>query len=277
MRRLSAIMFTDMVGYSAITQKNEALALNLLEVHRTLLRPIFLDFGGREVETAGDLFFVEFDSAVESVACAIEIQETLFKRNALAEEDHKIVLRIGVHIGDVVFIEKRIHGDGVNLAARIQPLARPGGICISEDVARQIRNKIDHPVVSIGFQKLKNISSRMEVYEVVLPWEKPVKARRTAFNKKAVGMIGFVTMLVIIAAGLMYFLSRDTFETPMRLRLAVLPLDNIGANEQDEYFADGMTEELIASLSKIRNLRVIARSSTMMYKNATKSISEICD
>src|SRR5450432_612253 len=131
MRRLSAIMFTDMVGYSAQTQTNEALALELLQEHRMILRPFFPKFGGREIETAGDAFFVEFDSAVEATLCAIEIQSSLHQRNFHEPSERKIQLRIGLHIGDVVYMDEHVHGDGVNIAARMEPLASPGGICIS--------------------------------------------------------------------------------------------------------------------------------------------------
>ena len=143
MRRLAAIMFTDMVGYSALTQKNEALALELLAEHRTILRPFFDKHEGHEIETAGDSFFVEFNSAVEATNCAIEIQKALHERNLTQPSERFISIRIGIHIGDVVYIDQHVHGDGVNIAARLEPKARPGGICISEDVARQIRNKID--------------------------------------------------------------------------------------------------------------------------------------
>src|SRR5215213_8430992 len=155
MRRLSAIMFTDMVGYSALTQKNEALALELLEEHRQILRPFFGKHDGREIETAGDSFFVEFNSAVEATNCAIEIQSVLHERNNTELKERQILLRIGLHIGDVVYIDEHVHGDGVNIAARMEPLAKPGGICVSEDVARQIRNKISYPVLKLGAERLK--------------------------------------------------------------------------------------------------------------------------
>src|SRR4030095_4807755 len=115
MRRLSAIMFTDMVGYSALTQKNEALALDLLSEHREILRPIFIEHGGREIETAGDSFFVEFNSAVEATKCAIEIQKLLYERNKAKPEEKNIRIRIGLHIGDVVYLDGHVHGDGVNI------------------------------------------------------------------------------------------------------------------------------------------------------------------
>ena len=164
MRRLSAIMFTDLVGYSALTQQNEALALELLDEHRQLLRPLFPKHNGREIETAGDSFFVEFQSAVEATNCAIEIQSLLYERNKKQTTERQIRIRIGLHIGDVVYVDDHhVHGDGVNIAARLEPLAAPGGICISEDVARQIRNKVAYAVIQLGPERLKNISMPMDV------------------------------------------------------------------------------------------------------------------
>ncbi|MEJ1237778.1 tetratricopeptide repeat protein [Chryseolinea sp. T2] len=275
MRRLSAIMFTDIVGYSALTQENEAHALQLLDIHRAILRPIFQEYEGREIETAGDLFFVEFSSAVEGVCCAIRIQQALYERNQGKPKNDQIRLRIGLHIGDVVRVEQHVHGDGVNIAARIQPLADPGGIFISEDVARQIRNKIDFPVVSVGERKLKNITMPMEVYAVVLPWEKaPRKNGLLSRRKTLLAIVASLLMICSIAA-FIWLQTKPVPKDPMSLRLAVLPFDNLGSDQEDEYFADGMTEEMISSLSKINDLHVIARSSTMQYKNTTKSIKDV--
>jgi adenylate cyclase len=279
MRRLAAIMFTDMVGYSALSQKNEKLALRLLEEHRNILRPFFSKHGGREIETAGDLFFVEFDSAVEGAECAVEIQTALFERNKTALPDEQILLRIGLHIGDVVYVEKHVHGDGVNIAARIEPLAKPGGICLSEDVARQIRNKINYPLISIGKHTLKNISTSIEIFNIQLPWikELQVEKKKHVSPNKMLVFLSALAVISLVGFSLVYF--KDTYPatdlSKLRLRLAVLPLDNISANEKDEYFADGMTEELISSLSKITDLRVIARSSIMKYKGLEKDISTI--
>ena len=157
-RRLAAIMFTDMVGYSRISQQNESLALELLETHRKILRKVFIKHSGREIETAGDSFFVEFSSAVDAANCAIEIQTALLKRNVIVEPEKQIKIRIGLHIGDIVDIGKNVHGDGVNIAARIEPLATPEGICLSEDFARAVRNKLEYPVVKKKEVELKNIS-----------------------------------------------------------------------------------------------------------------------
>lgn len=277
MRRLSAIMFTDMVGYSALTQKNEALALDLLEEHRTIVRPFFEKHDGREIETAGDSFFVEFTSAVEATNCAIEIQTTLNERNKTEPAERRILLRIGLHIGDVVFVDQQVHGDGVNIAARMEPLAQPGGICISEDVARQIRNKIDFPVIKLGEEKLKNISMPMDIYSIVLPWLHTDQRTKRTFPIKKIIPYAFGLLAILIIVVTFYFIKNYNGKTVShsKLRLAVLPLSNISKDAKDEYFADGMTEELISSLSKIGGLNVIARTSIMKYKETDKDISKI--
>lgn len=276
MRRLAAIMFTDMVGYSKLTQLNEALALQLLEEHRALLRPLFARYDGREIETAGDAFFVEYNSAVEAVNCAIEIQKTLHARNGKVEKENNITLRIGLHIGDVVYLDQHVHGDGVNIAARLEPLAVPGGICISEDVARQIRNKISYPVVKAGAEKLKNISMPMDVYCIALPWlQAPAAHKNRTGRKKLLAWIGGSVAVLILAAT--FFFSHDGVmaSSNTRHRLAVLPLKNISDDVHDEYFADGLTEELISSIGRIGGLSVIARTSTMKYKQTDKDIGQI--
>src|ERR1700759_1459615 len=171
-RRLAAIMFTDMVGYSALSQRDDKLALELLEEHRRLLREIFPRFNGAEIKTIGDAFLVEFDSALEAAQCAIEIQRVLIKRNADVPLDRRIELKIGIHIGDVVHRGGDVYGDGVNIASRIEPLAGAGGICVSMDVERQIRNAVDTRFQKLAPTELKNISVPMELFRIVLPWER---------------------------------------------------------------------------------------------------------
>src|SRR6516165_12834349 len=171
-RTLAAIMFTDMVGYSALAQRDDKLALELLEEHRRLLREIFPTFHGTEIKTIGDGFLVEFHSALEAAQCAIEIQHALSKRNADVPLERRIEIKIGVHIGDVVHRNGDVYGDGVNIASRIEPLAGAGGICVSMDVERQIRNTLEARLEKLAPTELKNISIPMDLFRIVLPWEK---------------------------------------------------------------------------------------------------------
>ncbi|MCZ6704057.1 MAG: tetratricopeptide repeat protein, partial [Ignavibacteria bacterium] len=278
-RKLSAIMFTDMVGYSALTQKNESLAIELLEIHRQLLRPLFPKHGGREVESIGDAFFVEFSSALEAVSCAVEIQKMLHERNTKIDPEKKILLRIGLHVGDVIHIGKHVHGDGVNIAARLEPLSSPGGVCLSEDVVRQVKNKIELPVKNLGPQKLKNIESPVEIYCIQFPWGSKQTLKSKFSPAKFLSQKNVVTFILIIIAVIAVLFIWNKFQSSSinesNNRIAVLPLVNISQNSEDDYFADGMTEELISQLAKISGLSVIARTSVMKYKSTEMNINEI--
>ncbi len=240
-RRLAAIMFTDLVGFTALGQANESLALNLLEEHRAVVRPIIAKFRGTEVKTMGDAFLVEFASALEAVKCAIEIQTAMHDRNAGMDPGRRILMRIGIHVGDVVHSRGDVLGDAVNVASRFEPIAEPGGICISEQVFDHVRNKTNLPLERLQGKKLKNVDLPVEVYRMVMPWDASAK---------------------------------EEVELDSR-RVAVLPLKNMSPDPNDEYFADGMTEELITALSTVTELTVIARTSVMQYKNAPKRIADI--
>jgi adenylate cyclase len=178
-RKLAAIMFTDMVGYSTLAQRDDKLALELLEEHRQLLREIFPRFHGVEIKTIGDAFLIEFNSALEAAQCAIEIQRALAKRNHDVSSDRRIELKIGLHIGDVVHRDGDVYRDGVNIASRIEQLAGPGGICVSMDVERQIRNALEARFEKLAPTELKNISVAMDLFRIVLPWEKQLPAPTT--------------------------------------------------------------------------------------------------
>ncbi len=240
-RRLAAIMFTDIVGYTALAQTNEARTLQQLEEHRAVLRSVFLLHNGREVKTIGDAFLVEFPSALDAVQCAVEIQKRMRERNAGLDEDQRLAIRVGVHLGDVVHREGDLLGDAVNVSSRIEPLAPPGGVCISEQVYDHVRNKVGLPLEKLEGKTLKNVKLPIDVYRIVMPWE--VETRPEA--------------------------EQDT------RRVAVLPLKNMSPDPNDEYFADGMTEELITALASVTELTVIARTSIMQYKNAPKRIADI--
>jgi adenylate cyclase len=242
-RRLAAIMFTDMVGYSALTQADEASALALLDRHNRLLRPLFQQFLGREVKTVGDAFLVEFESALDSAKCAIKIQRVLHDYN-VASPQRPIRIRIGIHMGDVIHAAGDVLGDTVNIASRIQSLAEPEGICLTQQVYDQVHSRIGTPLAKLPPVALKNIHAPVGVYRVVQPWdpEIPIPPPSAPGGGQ---------------------------------KIAVLPLANISADPADEYFADGLTEELISVLSKVRNLRVIARTAVAPYKSAPKAVTQV--
>src|SRR2546427_327634 len=176
-RRLAAIMFTDIVDYTIMSQKNETLALTLLEEHRQILRPAFARRGGREVKTIGDGFLVEFPSALEAVRCALEIQQLMKERNQSVPSESKILLRVGVHLGDVEHRNGDVYGDAVNTASRVQSLAEPGGVSITQQVFDHVRNNEEFRAVALGQNQLKNVQTPTEVYRV-LP-----SAERTKLTK----------------------------------------------------------------------------------------------
>src|SRR3954462_2434422 len=198
-RKLATIMFTDMVGYSALAQRDDQLAVELLEEHRRLLREIFPRFNGTEIKTIGDAFLVEFSSALEAAQCAIEIQRTLAKRNHDVTSDRRIELKIGIHIGDVIHRDGDVYGDGVNIASRIEQLAGAGGICVSMDVERQIRNALEARFEKFGSADLKNITLPMELFRIVLPWETGVKpTRSTARSSKKTLLLAAAAAIVLV-------------------------------------------------------------------------------
>ena len=230
-------MFTDIQGYTSLTQENEAEAIRMLDGYREMVRPVLARYGGREIKTMGDGSLVEFSSALEATECAVEMQRVLRERNENSAP--RIVVRIGIHVGDVIHRGGDVFGDAVNIASRIEPLAKGGGICVTGQVYYQVRNKLSTRAQKIDSEGLKNISIPTEVYRLELPWE----------NEASI--------------------------TLEERRLAVLPLDNISPDPNDEYFADGLTDELITSLSRIKGLEVIARTSVLRYKGGAKQVAVI--
>jgi len=236
-------MFTDMVGYTAMAQRDEEQALELLKEHQGILRPFFRRHNGREISTIGDAFLVEFGSALDAVKCALEIQSDLQRANQQRPMGKEILIRVGIHLGDVIHEGKNVSGDAVNVASRIEPLALPGGVSLTAEVYRSVANKVGCEFESMGNPQLKNVSMPMEVYRV------------KGLGMSSIGMT----------------LRKEAPPT----RIAVLPLVNMSPDPNDEYFADGMTEELIDRLSQVKVLKVIARTSVMSYKKKEKKAAEI--
>jgi TolB-like protein/Tfp pilus assembly protein PilF len=292
-RKLAAIMFTDMVGYSALAQRDDKVALELLEEHRRLLREIFPQFHGTEIKTIGDAFLVEFGSALEAAQCAIEIQRTLAKRNHDVTSDRRIEIKIGIHIGDVVHRDGDVYGDGVNIASRIEQLAGAGGICVSMDVERQIRNALEARFEKFGSADLKNIKLPMELFRIVLPWESGTRVQSSAprSSKKSPVLIA-AAVLVIIAfiVGGWWWSERPSkhqqsaatqpapsalTNAPDQKSVAVLPFVNLSDDKGSEYFSDGVSEELLTVLQKIPGLHVAARTSAFSFKGKNATAQEI--
>jgi adenylate cyclase len=241
-RRLSAIFAGDIAGYSRLMGADEEGTLARLNAHRReFLEPTIAEYRGRIVKRTGDGILIEFGSAVEAVQCAVNIQSGMVKRNDPVPPDQRIELRIGVHVGDIIFEEGDIFGDGVNIAARLESVAEPGGICISEDAYRQVRGKIDVKFEDCGEQPLKNIAQPVRVY----------RSRTDGAT------------------------ARPILSLPDKPSIAVLPFQNMSGDPQQDYFADGMVEDIITGLSRIRWLFVIARNSTFIYKGQTIDVKRV--
>ena len=298
-RRLAAIMFTDMVNYSELMQKDEAGTLQLLEDQQEIVNKILKDHGGRQIKTIGDAFFAQFDSILIALNCGVNIQETLVEFNSTRQFSQRINLRIGIHLGDVEVKDNDAYGDGVNIASRIEPFADAGGICITEDVYRQVMNKTEMNFRSIGKKELKNITYSPEVYKVILPWEDrrqssgqdypenkdrrgkqsqptPQKTSKKKQNIMPIALGGLLVVVLAFMIGSYISSSEEIGGDPSRSRsIAVLPFQNLSDASGSDYFSDGITEDIISHLAEIEGLRVIARTSILQYKGTNKTVVEI--
>jgi adenylate cyclase len=283
-RRLAAIMFTDLVAFSALSQRDEALALQVLEGHRVLVRNAVKSHGGTEVKNTGDGFLLTFPSALEAVRCAVAVQTAIAAHNEEPTAGHEFKVRIGIHVGDVVMRDGDIVGDGVNIAARIEPLAPAGGICITGPVWDQIRNKLKERVVPIGRPDLKNIEVPVEVYRVLLPWEDAPAVRNPARSKRlSLTAVGAAAILIPLVGGFAVWKggaapqkSVPTIAQRVLRSVAVLPLQNRSSDPEQAYFADGITDSLTTELAHVGALKVTSFQSVQRYKGeARKSMAEI--
>ena len=252
-RRLTAIFAADVVGYSRLMGLDEAGTLSALKTHRREMADAKIaEHQGRIVKLTGDGMLVEFPSVVNAVACATEIQRKMRERNADVPEDRRIEFRIGVNLGDIIFEDNDIYGDGVNVAARIESIARPGGVAVSGYCPRHIGNKLDLAFEDTGEQTLKNIDRPVRVYNVDLftaarPPSPPVAAAAQVKAEPA------------------------RREKPS---IAVLPFNNMSGDPEQEYFSDGITEDIITDLSKISGLFVVGRNNVFTYKSKAVKLQQ---
>jgi TolB-like protein/class 3 adenylate cyclase len=250
-RRLAAILAADVVGYSRLMGSNEAGTLAHLKSHRReLIDPSIAEHKGRIVKTTGDGILIEFPSVVEAVACAVTVQNGMAERNAVTPEEQRIVFRVGINLGDIIIDGDDIHGDGVNIAARLEAISVPGGICISGIVHDQVRDKLDLAFEDMGEQALKNIARPLRVYGVRLAADE--RTPTNALNE-----------------------SGPVLALPDKPSIAVLPFANMSGDPEQEYFADGMVEEIITALSRIGWLFVIARNSSFTYKGKPVDVRQV--
>jgi len=274
-------MFTDMVGYTALMQDDESRARAMRDRLRNTHRTHVPRHGGQILQFYGDGVLCSFASAIEATRCAIELQKALQKQP-------KVPARFGIHLGDVIFEKDGIVGDGVNVASRIEQVAVPGGICISEKVYDDIKNQSGIQAMSLGQIALKNVRRPIEVFaltgEGLAVPEKGRRVKQEKFEyaktnnrllKKGVYKYGGIVVLLILVGVAFYFVSPIGTSSVDRASIAVLPFKNFNDGRQDDYFSDGITEDVIAHLSRIGKLKVISRNSVMPYKNSKKSVRDI--
>ena len=253
-RRLAAVLASDIAGYSRLMGLDEEGTLARLKaVRKALVDPTIATHRGRIVKTTGDGMLVEFASAVDAVRCAIEVQHGMTAHSLDVPQEKRIEFRIGIHVGDIIIDENDIFGDGVNIAARLEGIAEPGGVCISDDAQRQVRGKVDIAFDDIGMQALKNITEPIRAWRVRLDGCAPSTTPAKPSNETA----------------------RPPLPLPDKPSIAVLPFQNMSGDPEQEYFADGMVEDIITELSRIRWLFVIARNSTFIYKGKAVDVKQV--
>ncbi|MBN1625068.1 MAG: hypothetical protein JW944_00975 [Deltaproteobacteria bacterium] len=295
-RKLTAILSADAVGYSRLMGDDEAATVKILETYKGVMSSLIRQHRGRIVDSPGDNLLAEFGSVVDAVQCAVSIQKELQTRNADLPESRRMKFRIGINLGDVIEEEDRIYGDGVNIAARLEAIADPGGICISKTAFDYIENKLPFGYRFIGEQTVKNIAKPIGAYKVlmetrVVDEEKGQKARAPFWKRKSVLSLGIIVILAIAAVLYWNVYSRrpsielasiepkqvhavsEVEETPKTI--AILPFANLSSDPEQVYFVDGLSEEILNSLAQIQDLNVIGRTSSFSFKGSNKTVQEI--
>jgi len=292
-RKLAAILSADVEGYSRLMDDDEEATVRTLTSYRNVITDLTQQFRGRVVDSPGDNILADFTSVVDAVNCAVEIQRDLAERNAELPDNRKMQFRIGVNLGDVIDEDGRIYGDGVNIAARVESLADAGGICISGRAHDQVENKLGLEYEDLGKHEVKNISRPIQVYRVLsypgAAAHRVVQAKKSLGKKwRKIAISAAVVVVITVGLGIWQFYGRRpaiepasvekmAFPLPDKPSIAVLPFENLSGDPKQDYFSDGLTDQIINTLSKIRNLFVIARNSTYRYKGQSVEIHRIAE
>jgi len=291
-RKLTAILSADVKGYSRLMGEDELGTIYTLNVYKEIMRNLIQQHHGRVVDAPGDNLLAEFASVVDAVQCAVEIQKELKTRNGELPENHRMEFRIGVNLGDVVEDGEQILGDGVNIAARLESLSEAGGICISGTAFDQVKNKLNLGYKYLGEQTVKNILEPVRVYQVLMEAEaagKVIGEKKAKPEKWGWKAIAAVAVVVLVAGGLIWNfylrgpqierarVEKMAFPLPDKPSIAVLPFANMSGSPEQEYFCDGITDQIITSLSIIPRLFVIARNSTFVYKGKAVRVQKVAE
>jgi adenylate cyclase len=293
-RKLTAILSADVKGYSRLMGEDEEATVRTITAHRKVITSVIEKYRGRVVDSPGDNILAEFVSVVDAVQSGVEIQEVIRAKNAELPEERKMEFRIGINLGDVIQEGERIYGDGVNIAARVEGLADPGGICISGSAYEQIENKLALGYEYIGEHTVKNIVKPIRAYKVPTGPEtlqKVTEDKRPAPSWQRTALAVVIALLVVAGGVAIWKSSRPPTSPPMEAAsvekmayplpdkpsIAVLPFDNLSEDPKQEYFSDGITEEIISALGSVPKLFVIARNSTFTYKGKPVKVQQVAE
>ena len=293
-RKLTAILSADVEGYSRLMGDNEEATVRTLTSYREVLTTLIQQHNGKVLDSPGDNLLAEFVSVVDAVQCAVAVQKEISSRNIELPENRKMQFRIGINLGDVIQEEERIYGDGVNIAARLEGLAEPGGICISKTAFDQIETKLPYGYEYLGDQTVKNIAKPVGAYRVLMERRITVagekeKAKLVPFWRKKAILAGGVALVVVIIVAVIwnfYFrppamevasVEKMAFPLPDKPSIAVLPFNNLSSDPAQDYIADGISENIISDLSKISEMLVIASSSTFTYKGKPVKVQQVSE
>ena len=286
-RRLAAILAADIAGYSRLMHANEPATVRDLKAHQSVILPLIGRHGGRVIDTAGDGILAEFPSVIGATECAVELQTVMAERNERVPESRRMLFRIGINLGDVIHDESRIYGDGINIAARLEALAEPGGVLVSSTVYDHVRGKLPLTFADAGERQLKNIEQPVRTYRILIPGaastpEAAPLSRTTTAHRRRWIVLGLAALLVLLAAGGAWWINSRFFQGQRadgtegpHLSIVVLPFSNLSGDSSQDYFADGITEDLTTDLSRLAGSFVISRNTAFTLKGKAVDARQI--